>query len=78
MLFVVHGDMAAELIVGVNAEKENIGLTTWKNLPYRIIVNPDMTVVKNNLKAAELTGIWCSIRYGRKMSKRYMPKIMEA
>lgn len=41
MLFVVHGDMAAELIVGVNAEKENIGLTTWKNLPYRIIVNPE-------------------------------------
>ena len=45
MHFAVHGHTAAELIVErANAQKENMGLTTWENAPNGKIVKPDVCI----------------------------------
>lgn len=47
MHFAVHGHTAAELIVErANAQKENMGLTTWENAPNGKIVKPDVSIAK--------------------------------
>ena len=55
MHYAVHGHTAAELIVErANAQKENMGLTTWEKAPKGKIVKPDVSVAKNYLKETEL------------------------
>src|SRR5665648_112577 len=52
--FALHGKTAAELIIErANAEKENMGRTTWKNVPDGKIVKSDVAVAKNYLSFTE-------------------------
>jgi hypothetical protein len=46
---------AAEIIAHrVNANRPNMGLTTWKNAPHGKIVKSDVSIAKNYLTAAEI------------------------
>lgn len=51
----ISGQTAAEIIVSrANAEKPNMGLTTWKNAPNGMIRKPDVSIAKNYLNEAEM------------------------
>jgi hypothetical protein len=53
--YAIHKHTAAELIVErANADKPNMGLTTWKNAPSGPIRKGDVTVAKNYLAEPEL------------------------
>ena len=55
MHYAVHGHTAAELIVErANAEKEHMGLTTWKNAPDGRILKSDVSIAKNYLQEKEI------------------------
>ncbi len=49
---------AAEIIhTRADSQKENMGLTTWKNAPDGAIRKTDVSIAKNYLKEEELTGL---------------------
>lgn len=51
----ISGQTAAEIIVSrANAEKPNMGLTTWKNAPNGMIRKPDVSIAKNYLNETEM------------------------
>ena len=51
----ISGQTAAEIIVArVDAEKPNMGLTTWKNAPNGMIRKPDVSIAKNYLNEIEM------------------------
>lgn len=51
----IHGQTAAELIVDrADAEKQHMGLTTWKDAPHGKIQKFDVSVAKNYLTEAEM------------------------
>ena len=53
--YAITGHTAAELIYErVNAEKENMGLTTWKEAPNGMIYKYDVGIAKNYLNEEEL------------------------
>jgi len=53
--FAIHGKTAAELIIDrANSEKENMGLTAWKNSPKGKILKSDVSVAKNYLSLEEM------------------------
>ncbi len=53
--YAITGHTAAELIYNrVNAEKENMGLTTWKEAPDGMIYKYDVSIAKNYLNEEEL------------------------
>ncbi len=53
--YAITGHTAAELIYNrVNAEKENMGLTTWKDAPDGMIYKYDVSIAKNYLSEDEL------------------------
>ena len=53
--FAVTGNTAAEIIYNrANADKENMGLTNWKNSPDGPIYKYDVIIAKNYLKEKEL------------------------
>ena len=55
MHYAVHEHTAAELIVErADADKENMGLTTWENAPDGKIVKTDVSIAKNYLTQIEL------------------------
>ena len=52
----ITGNTASEIIVNrVDAEKENIGLTTWKNSPKGKILKSDVSIAKNYLSEKEVS-----------------------
>lgn len=54
----ITGQTAAEIIAArVDAKKENMGLTTWKNAPKGSIRKTDVGIAKNYLNEKELNGI---------------------
>ena len=54
--YAVSGHTAAELIyTRANANKENMGLTNWKNSPDGLIYKYDVSIAKNYLNEEELT-----------------------
>jgi len=56
--FAIHGQTAAELIVSrANAEKEHMGLNTWKNSPEGKIIKTDVSIAKNYLKEKEIKSL---------------------
>ena len=56
--FAIHGQTAAELIVSrANAEKEHMGLNTWKNAPEGKIIKTDVSIAKNYLKEKEIKSL---------------------
>lgn len=55
MHWAIHKHTAAEIIYSrVDANKENMGLTSWKNSPHGKIRKTDVTVAKNYLNEDEL------------------------
>lgn len=55
MHYSVHGQTAAELIVSrADAEKENMGLTSWEAYPQGKIQKYDVTIAKNYLEEDEI------------------------
>ncbi len=51
----IHGQTAAEVIVSrADAQKTNMGLTTWKDAPHGKIQKFDVSIAKNYLTDAEL------------------------
>ena len=53
--YAVHGHTAAELIVErADAQKEHMGLTTWKNAPHGRIRKSDVSIAKNYLNEKEM------------------------
>ncbi len=56
--YAIHGQTAAELIVNrANAEKEHMGLNTWKNAPQGKIIKTDVSAAKNYLDEQELKSL---------------------
>ena len=56
--FAIHGQTAAELIVGrADSTKEKMGLTSWRNAPKGKILNPDVIVAKNYLSEEEIRAL---------------------
>lgn len=82
MHYAVHGHTAAELIVErTNAQKENMGLTTWEKAPKGKIVKPDVSVAKNYLKETELQDMGRLVNavldMAERMANRHIPMTME-
>jgi len=80
--FAIHGKTAAELIMDrANSEKENMGLTTWKNSPKGKIVKSDVSVAKNYLTLDEMDSlnriITMYLDYAENQAKRRIPMTME-
>ena len=56
--YAIHGQTAAELIVNrAYAEKEHMGLNTWKNAPQGKIIKTDVSAAKNYLDEQELKSL---------------------
>jgi hypothetical protein len=56
--FAIHGQTAPEVIYSrADAEKEHMGLTTWKQCPDGKIIKSDVVIAKNYLTAEELKGL---------------------
>ncbi len=54
----ISNQTAAEIIYSrANANKENMGLTSWKNAPNGLIRKPDVSVAKNYLNEKELKAL---------------------
>ncbi len=82
MHYAVHGHTAAELIVErANADKENMGLTTWEKAPTGKIVKSDVSVAKNYLKEDELESMGRIVNafldLAEDRAKRHIPMTME-
>ena len=82
MHYAVHGHTAAELIIErANAQKENMGLTTWEKAPKGKIVKPDVSVAKNYLKETELQDMGRLVNavldMAERMANRHIPMTME-
>lgn len=79
--YAIHGQTAAELIVNrANAEKEHMGLTTWKNAPEGKIIKTDVSIAKNYLKEQELKSldrfITMYLDYAEDQAERSVPMTM--
>ena len=80
--FAVHGHTAAELIVSrADAEKENMGLTSWERAPLGKIVKTDVVIAKNYLKEHELESLGRIVNayldLAEDRAKRQIPMTME-
>lgn len=80
--FAIHGHTAAELIVSrANAEKEHMGLNTWKNAPDGKIIKTDVAVAKNYLNGKELKSldrfVTMYLDYAEDQAERGVPMSME-
>ena len=80
--FAVHGHTAAELIIGrADANKENMGLTTWENAPDGKIVKSDVIIAKNYLNGLELEDMGKLVNsvldMAERMADRHIPMTME-
>ncbi|HEY5510721.1 MAG TPA: RhuM family protein [Prolixibacteraceae bacterium] len=79
--FAIHGLTAAELILDrANAEKEHMGLNTWKNAPEGKIIKTDVSIAKNYLKEQELKSldrfITMYLDYAEDQAERGIPMTM--
>lgn len=80
--FAIHGKTAAELIIDrANAEKENMGLTTWRNAPKGKILKSDVSVAKNYLSLEEMDSlnriVTMYLDYAENQAKRKIPMTMD-
>lgn len=79
--YTIHGQTAAELIMNrANAEKEHMGLTSWKNAPEGKIIKTDVSIAKNYLKEQELKSldrfITMYLDYAEDQAERRIPMTM--
>ena len=80
--FAIHGHTAAEIIVErANAEKEHMGLTSWKNAPDGTILKSDVSVAKNYLFYDEMDElnriVTLYLDYAELQARRHIPMTME-
>jgi len=80
--FAIHEHTAAEIIAErADAEKEHMGLTTWRNAPVGKIVKNDVTVAKNYLLLEEMDNlnriVTMYLDYAESQAKRHIPMTME-
>lgn len=80
--FAIHGKTAAELIMDrASAEKENMGLNSWKNAPKGKILKSDVSVAKNYLTLEEMDSlnriVTMYLDYAENQAKRKIPMTME-
>ena len=80
--FAIHGHTAAEIIVDrANAEKDHMGLTTWKNAPKGKILKSDVSVAKNYLSFDEMDElnriVTLYLDYAELQARRRIPMTME-
>jgi hypothetical protein len=78
----IHGNTAAEIIVHrANHEKENMGLTTWKDAPNGKIQKFDVSVAKNYLSEKEMQQLQrlvsAYLDIAEDMAMRQIPMTME-
>ena len=78
----IHGHTAAEVIVNrANHEKENMGLTTWKDAPKGKIQKFDVSVAKNYLSEVEMQQLQrlvsAYLDLAEDMAMRQIPMTME-
>ncbi len=81
MHYAVHGHTAAEVIYGrANAEKPNMGLTTWKDAPGGKIMESDVIIAKNYLTETEMVQlnrmVSAYLDYAEDMAERHIPVTM--
>lgn len=80
--FAIHGYTAAELIMSrADAEKDRMGLTTWKNAPAGKIVKTDVSVAKNYLTEKEMKSldrfVTMYLDYAESQAENNIPMTME-
>ena len=80
--YAIHGHTAAELIVNrANAEKDNMGLTSWERAPHGKIVKTDVSIAKNYLNHEELESLGRIVNayldLAEDRAKRHIPMTME-
>jgi hypothetical protein len=78
----ITGHTAAELIAErANAEKPNMGLTTWKHAPKGKIIKTDITIAKNYLDEHELDDlnriVTMYLDYAENQARRKLPMSMK-
>jgi hypothetical protein len=79
--FSIHQNTAAELIMKrANAQKENMGLTNWKNSPHGKIIKTDVSVAKNYLSKLELSElneiVTMYLDYANRQARKFIPMTM--
>jgi hypothetical protein len=78
----IHGKTAAEVIVDrASHEKQNMGLTSWKDAPHGKIQKFDVVVAKNYLSKDEMTQLQRLVNsyldLAEDMAKRHIPMTMQ-
>jgi hypothetical protein len=78
----ITGMTAAEIITNhVNADRPNMGLTTWKNAPHGKILKSDVGVAKNYLSETEIKGlervVSMFLDYAENQAARQIPMKMQ-
>ncbi len=78
----IHGHTAAEVIVErANAQKEHMGLTSWKNEPTGKIIKSDVSIAKNYLSSEELQNLQLIVTTyldsAELMARRHIPMTMQ-
>jgi hypothetical protein len=78
----IHKHTAAELIVArADADKKNMGLTTWADSPQGKIKKSDVSIAKNYLEADELKSLELLVSgyldFAEGMAKRRIPMTMQ-
>ena len=81
MHYAIHHQTAAEVIVSrANHEKQNMGLTTWKNAPNGKIVKADVSIAKNYLSIEEMAElneiVTMYLDYAIRQARRRIPMTM--
>lgn len=82
MHWAVHRHTAAELIIErADAEKENMGLTSWEAAPYGKIIKADVSIAKNYLNEKEMRYleriVSLYLDYAELQAERKIPMSME-
>lgn len=82
MHFAIHGHTAAEVILDrADAEKDHMGLTTWKDAPDGKIRESDVVIAKNYLSEFELSQlermVSAYLDYGESMAEHGIPMTMQ-
>lgn len=82
MHYAVSHQTAAEIIYNrASSEKENMGLTTWKNSPNGKILETDVVIAKNYLSKKELESLELIVSafldLAENRAKRHIPMTME-
>ena len=80
--FAMHGHTAAEIIISrADADKQHMGLTTWKNAPDGKIVKRDVSIAKNYLLKEELENldriVSMYLDYAEDQARRKIPMTMQ-